>query len=48
MRSIIIFFVSNLDEAMIESDDSDKDDDFGQAFYAGSGQQVIGSYFSEK
>jgi len=30
------------DEAMIESDDSDKDDDFGQAFYAGSGQQVLG------
>ena len=33
---------------MIESDDSDKDDDFGQAFYAGSGQQVIESYFIEK
>merc|ERR1719158_2528796 len=30
------------DEAMIESDDSDKEDDFGQAFYAGSGQQVLG------
>ena len=26
---------------MIDSDESDKEDDFGQAFYAGSGQQVI-------
>ena len=26
---------------MIDSDESDKEDDFGQAFYAGSGQQVV-------
>jgi len=31
----------DLDDPMVESDDSDKDD-FGQAFYAGSGQQVLG------
>jgi len=32
----------DVDEPMVESDDSDKEDDFGQAFYAGSGQQVLG------
>jgi len=30
------------DDPMIDSDESDKEDDFGQAFYAGSGQQVLG------
>ena len=29
-----------MDDPLVESDESDKDDDFGQAFYAGAGQQV--------
>ena len=32
--------VSDVDDPMIESDDDSDDDDAGQAFYAGAGQQV--------
>ena len=31
---------TGMNDPLVESDESDKDDDFGQAFYAGAGQQV--------
>lgn len=48
-RKITIIFetfcYSGSDDPMVESDDSDKEDDYGQAFYAGGGQQVMYSHY---